>query len=65
MAGSDYRVAHVAVSNTLIGVLMLTGRMIGLIGHGLGTAATVLVLGLLSLRAAAYILELSEAGKPS
>jgi hypothetical protein len=48
----------------LIGVLMLAGEMIGLLGDWLGAAATVLVLGLLSLIAAAYILNLSEVSEP-
>jgi hypothetical protein len=65
MAGSDNRAAYVAVSNTLIGVLMLAGGMVGLIGDWLGTAATVFVLGLLSLNAATYTLHLSEVSEPS
>jgi len=59
MSGSDTRAAYVAVSNTLIGVLMLAGGTIGLIGDRLG-AATVLVLGLLSLIASVYTLTLFE-----
>jgi len=60
MADSTKRAAYVAVSNTLIGVLMLAGGLIGLIGDWLGTASTLLVLGLLSLMSAAYILTLPE-----
>jgi hypothetical protein len=65
MATGDNRAAYVAVSNTLIGILMLAGGLIGLIGDRLGPAATVLVLGLLSLISAVYIRHLpnvSDAG---
>jgi hypothetical protein len=65
LSGGDQRAAYVAVSNTLIGLLMLAGGMIGLLGDWLGAAATVLVLGLLSLIAAAYILSLSEVSEPT
>lgn len=65
MASGENRAAYVAVSNTLIGVLMLAGGLIGLIGDWLGAAATVLVLGLLSLMAAAYSLKLPDVSEPS
>lgn len=65
MASGDNRAAYVAVSNTLIGVLMLAGGLIGLIGDWLGAAAIVLVLGLLSLIAGAYSLRLPEVSDPS
>jgi hypothetical protein len=60
MATGENRAAYVAVSNTLIGVLMLAGGLIGLVGDWLGGAATVLILGLFSLAAAAYALTLPE-----
>jgi hypothetical protein len=60
MASGENRAAYVAVSNTVIGVLMLLGGLLGLIGDWLGPAATVLLLGLLSLVAALYILRLPE-----
>ncbi|MCP5141432.1 MAG: MFS transporter [Gammaproteobacteria bacterium] len=60
MASGENRAAYVAVSNTVIGVLMLAGGLIGLLGDWLGAAATVLVLGLLSLVAAFYIARLPE-----
>ena len=60
MASGQNRAAYVAVSNTLIGVLMLAGGLVGLIGDWLGAAATVLILGLLSLIAAAYVLRLPD-----
>jgi len=46
------------------GVWVLAGGLIGLIGDWLGAAATVLVLGLLSLIAAAYSLKLPEVSEP-
>ncbi|MEJ2321188.1 MAG: MFS transporter, partial [Gammaproteobacteria bacterium] len=60
MATGENRAAYVAVSNTVIGVLMLVGGLIGLIGEWLGAAATVLILGLLSLLAAVYISRLPQ-----
>lgn len=64
MANGDNRAAYVAVSNTVIGVLMLFGGLIGLIGDWLGPAAIVLVLGILSMLAAYYIKYLPEVSKP-
>ena len=52
MATGENRAAYVAVSNTVIGILMLAGGLIGLIGDRLGPAATVLVPGLLALLSA-------------
>ncbi len=52
MATGENRAALVAVSNTVIGVLMLAGGLVGLVGEWLGAAATVLLLGVLSLLAA-------------
>jgi len=60
MASGENRAAYVAVSNTVIGVLMLVGGLIGLLGDWLGPAAIVLLLGLLSLLAAFYIVRLPE-----
>jgi hypothetical protein len=65
MASGENRAAYVAVSNTLVSVLMLAGGLIGLIGDWLGAAATVLILGLLSLIAAAYSLKLPNVSEPS
>jgi hypothetical protein len=64
MADSTSRAAYVAVSNTVIGVLMLGAGLIGLVGDWLGAAATVLLLGMLSLLAAGYILQLPEVSEP-
>jgi MFS family permease len=64
MATGENRAAYVAVSNTVIGVLMLVGGLIGLIGDWLGAPATVLLLGLLSLLAAVFIRGLPEVSEP-
>ncbi|MBD3669452.1 MAG: MFS transporter [Gammaproteobacteria bacterium] len=60
MANGENRAAYVAVSNTVIGVLMLFGGLIGLVGDWLGAAATLLILGVLSLLAALYIATLPQ-----
>lgn len=60
MADTRTRAAYIAVSNTVIGVLMLAGGLVGLIGDWLGAAATVLLLGILSLLAAFYVRHLPE-----
>ena len=60
MATGQNRAAYVAVSNTLIGVLMLVGGLIGVLGDWLGAAAILLLLGVLSLLAAVYIRGLPE-----
>ncbi|MEJ2315942.1 MAG: MFS transporter [Gammaproteobacteria bacterium] len=60
MATGENRAALVAVSNTVIGVLMLAGGLVGLVGEWLGAAATVLLLGVLSLLAALYISRLPQ-----
>jgi hypothetical protein len=60
MATAENRAALVAVSNTVIGVFMLAGGLIGLVGEWLGADGTVLILGLLSLVAAFYISRLPQ-----
>ena len=60
MASGENRAAYVAVSNTVIGVMMLAGGLIGLIGDWLGAPATLMVLGLLSIMAAFYISKLPQ-----
>ncbi len=63
LASIDNRAAYTAVSNTVIGVLMLAGGAIGLIGAWLGAPATVLLLGMASLMAAAYAWRLTDVSK--
>jgi hypothetical protein len=65
LASGANRAAYTAVSNTVIGVLMLAGGVLGVIGGWLGAAATVLILGLASLVAAWVtwrLPEVSDAG---
>ena len=64
MATGETRAAYVAVSNTVIGALMLVGGLVGLVGDWLGAPATVLLLGLLSLLAAGFIRGLPEVSEP-
>ncbi len=64
MASGENRAAYVAVSNTVIGVLMLVGGLVGLVGDWLGAASVVLLLGAVSLLAAAYIRGLPEVSEP-
>lgn len=60
MANAENRAAYVAVSNTVIGVMMLAGGLIGLVGDWLGAAAVLLILGMLSLLAAIHATTLPE-----
>ena len=60
LATGENRAAYVAVSNTVIGVMMLAGGLIGLLGDWLGSVAVVLVLAVLSSLAAAYITSLPQ-----
>lgn len=64
MASGENRASYVAVSNTIIGVMMLFGGLIGLFGEWFGAPATLLFLGLLSLMAAAYIARLTDVSEP-
>jgi hypothetical protein len=64
MATGENRAAYVAVSNTLIGLLMLAAGLIGLIGDVLGPEMIVLLLGVLSLLAVLYIRKLPEVSEP-
>lgn len=65
MATGDNRAAYVAISNTVIGILMLFGGLIGLIGDKLGPAATVLVLSILSILSVFYIKHLPDVSEPA
>jgi len=64
MASAANRATYVAVSNTIIGVLMLFGGFIGLLGDWLGAPAIVIILGLMSLLAAFYIKSLADVSEP-
>ncbi|MDF2181625.1 MFS transporter [Neptuniibacter sp. CAU 1671] len=60
MANTETRAAYTAVSNTVIGLMMLVGGLLGLIGDWLGPAAIVFLLSILALLAAVYIYRLPE-----
>ncbi len=60
MASGDNRATLVAVSNTVIGVVMLLAGSIGFLGDAWGAAAVIGILGLLSLGAALYATRLPE-----
>ena len=64
MASGENRAAYVAVSNTVIGVLMLLGGLMGLIGDWLGASATILILSLLSLVAVLFVRHLPDVSDP-
>ena len=63
MALAALTLEHSATGGSIL--LMLVGGLIGLIGDWLGAAATVLIFGLLSLLAAAYILSLPDVSEPA
>ena len=60
MATQGTRAAYVAVSNSVIGVMMLLGGLIGLLGDWLGVVAVIGLLGVWSLLAAVGALRLPE-----
>jgi hypothetical protein len=64
LASSENRAAYTAVSNTVIGALMLAGGALGLLGSWLGAAGIVLVLAVFSLGAAVYAPKLPEVSEP-
>ncbi|MEZ5453415.1 MAG: hypothetical protein R3E93_11485 [Thiothrix sp.] len=64
MATAETRASYVAVSNTVIGVMMLVTGVIGLLGDWFGAGAVVLLLGVLALVAAGYAKQLPEVSEP-
>jgi predicted MFS family arabinose efflux permease len=60
LATEKTRAAYVAVSNTLIGLLLLLGSLFGLLAEALGPRYVVLVLALIALGAAASAWRLPE-----
>lgn len=60
LATDQTRAGFVAVSNTVIGVAMLIGGLVGILGDLYGARAVVLLLGLASLGAALYLRTLVE-----
>lgn len=65
MASSDTRAAMVAVSNTVIGVAMLGGGLIGILGDLYDAATVILVLGLAAIGAGLAALALAEVSEPA
>lgn len=64
MATEQTRAAYVAVSNSVIGVMMLLGGLIGLLGDWLGVVPVIALLGVWSLFAAVESLRLPEVSEP-
>lgn len=60
MAGEGNRAAMVAVSNTVIGIVMLAAGVVGIAAIWIGTAGVILLLALLSLIATFTALRLPE-----
>ena len=64
MATQQSRSAYVAVSNTVIGVAMLAGGIIGVVADLLDAADVILLLALLSFAAAGCAWRLREVSEP-
>lgn len=64
MSSGENRASYVAVSNTIIGIMMLFGGLVGLLGEWLGAPAILLFLGMLSLLSVVYIYSLAEVSEP-
>lgn len=60
MSTIDTRAAHVALSNTVIGILLLSGGAIGVVGDVLGTPIALAILALLALAGAATAYRLDD-----
>ncbi|MCB1800716.1 MAG: MFS transporter [Gammaproteobacteria bacterium] len=60
MANEQNRAAYVAVSNSVIGVMMLLGGLVGLLGDWLGVVAVIALLSVWSMLAAVGALRLRE-----
>lgn len=60
MASAENRAAYVAVSNTVIGVLMLAGGLVGMLGDLWNTPAVIGVLSLVALLAVIQVYRMEE-----
>ena len=60
MANTDNRARYVAVSNTLVGIAMLLGGIIGVIADLLNVQAVILLLSIIALVASGYIRRLPD-----
>lgn len=61
LGDSDNRAAYTAVSNTLIGILLMAGSAVGLLAESLGAAGIIGLMGVVSLIAAGSALRMREA----
>jgi hypothetical protein len=60
MATQETRSSYVAISNTVIGIAMLAGGVVGVLAEQTGPAAAIALLGGVSLLAALYISRMPE-----
>jgi MFS family permease len=60
MADADTRAAYTALSNTVIGIVLLAGSGFGLIAHLFGPVATIATMAAMSAVAAGLALKLDE-----
>jgi uncharacterized membrane protein YkgB len=60
MATTDNRAQYVAISNTLIGIAMLIGGLIGVLAHTFGVAVLIMTLASISLLSTLYIAKLKD-----
>ncbi|MBU2532151.1 MAG: MFS transporter [Alphaproteobacteria bacterium] len=60
MADQDQRAAYTALSNTIIGLLLLAGGIFGIIADWLGTPAVLLIFAVMCITAAALAFGLKE-----
>lgn len=65
LATERNRATYVAVSNSVVGLCMLFGGLIGLLGDLVGVVPVIALLGVWSLLAAAEVLKLPELSEPS
>lgn len=63
MANEENRATYVAVSNTLIGVVLLASGSFGLLADAIGERGVVLAFGILGIAGGVYALVLPEAGE--
>jgi len=64
MATAENRASLVAVSNTVIGMAMLAGGLVGVLGDLFDTATAILIIGTASFGAALYARRLREVSEP-
>jgi len=60
MADNQNRARYVAVSNTVVGIAMLLGGMVGVLADMIDVQAVILILSLIALAAGGYIFSLKD-----